>query len=152
MSNIPKPQYKIWQALAAALALALQAIEEVRALARQPGPKGDKGDPGPAGMGPKDMDIDFDGERTLTFRWTRGDEVAERKIVLSHMIYRGVFKTDAEYVRGDCVTYDGSTWHCNEPTTGKPGMSKAWSLTTKRGKDGRDGNSLPPTTGPVRLR
>ena len=46
------------------------------------------------------------------------------------------------YERGDTVTWAGSLWHCNEPTTTKPGNAqRAWTLCTKHGRDGRDGKS-----------
>jgi hypothetical protein len=42
------------------------------------------------------------------------------------------------------VTSGGSCWHCNEPTTTKPGEgSKAWRLMVKRGRDGKDGLNAP---------
>ena len=150
---MPKPQYNLWQALSAALALAMQAIDEVRALAREPGPKGDKGDPGPVGMGFDDFDISHDGERTVTFRWSRGSHIEERKFIIPSVIYRGVFKQDASYVCGDCVTWDGCTWHCNEPTVERPGQSKAWTMQTKKGRDGKDGQMQPEKKAePLRLK
>ena len=52
------------------------------------------------------------------------------------------------YERGDGVTWAGSEWHCNEPTTTKPGDgSKAWTLKVKRGRDGKDGRDA--MTAPV---
>lgn len=47
---IPPPQFTLWQCLAVALALARKAIEEVRALARLPGPPGEAGPPGQRGL------------------------------------------------------------------------------------------------------
>jgi hypothetical protein len=76
-----------------------------------PGPAGQDGAPGPAGK---------DG--------TPGLE------------YCGVFVEGHAYDRGQLVTWAGAGWHCNEPTTTKPGEgSKAWTLMVKKGKDGRDG-------------
>ena len=42
------------------------------------------------------------------------------------------------------ATWGGSTFHCNETTTSKPGESKAWTLMVKRGRDGKDGRDLSP--------
>jgi hypothetical protein len=77
----------------------------------QPGPAGQDGAPGPAGA---------DGKPGL--EWC------------------GVYVDSHPYECGQLVTWGGSTWHCNEATTTKPGEgSKAWSLMVKRGRDGKDG-------------
>lgn len=49
MSNLPVPRYSLWQAVSASLALASRTLEEVRALSRQPGPQGERGEIGPQG-------------------------------------------------------------------------------------------------------
>lgn len=55
------------------------------------------------------------------------------------MLYRGVW-ADGEYARGDCVTWDGSVWHCEKATETKPGNGSAdWKLCVKRGNNGKDG-------------
>jgi hypothetical protein len=78
------------------------------------GPAGQDGAPGPAG---KDG---ADGTPGLAFR--------------------GVYVDGQVYERGELVTHAGSSWHCNAPTTTKPGEgSKAWTLMVKRGRDGKDG-------------
>lgn len=92
-------------------------------------------------------EIDYDGERTIIVRLRHGDKVAEAKLVLPNMIYRHIFKEGQTYLRGDCVTWGGSLWHANEDTMDKPGEgSKAWTLVAKRGRDGKDGRDLTPTT------
>lgn len=47
---IPSPQFTLWQCMATSLALSRRAIEEVRELARQPGPQGPEGPIGPRGV------------------------------------------------------------------------------------------------------
>ncbi|MGV3456320.1 hypothetical protein [Sphingomonas sp.] len=54
------------------------------------------------------------------------------------MIYRGVFDSAETYAPGSIVTHAGSMWHANEATSDTPGSSVAWTLTVKRGRDGRD--------------
>ena len=62
--------------------------------------------------------------------------------------YCGVFSDGQTYAHGQLVTSGGATWHCNEPTTTKPGDgSKAWTLMVKRGRDGKDGKDGGP--GPI---
>jgi hypothetical protein len=83
-----------------------------------PGPAGQDGAPGPPG---KDG---ADGTPGLAFR--------------------GVFLDGQTYDRGQLVTWAGSSWHCNEATTTKPGEgAKAWTLMVKRGRDGKDGKDGP---------
>jgi hypothetical protein len=63
------------------------------------------------------------------------------------MIYRDIYKPESEYLRGDVVTWGGSTWHCqaDNPKTA-PSDSSEWRLMVKegrRGKDGKDGERGP---------
>ena len=79
----------------------------------QPGPPGEPGPPGKDGA---------DGKAGLT--------------------YQGVYQDGKSYELGDVTTWAGSTWHCNEVTTTKPGEgAKTWTLMVKRGRDGKDGGA-----------
>jgi hypothetical protein len=49
MTGIPAPQYTLFEGIGTCLALARRALEEVRALARIPGPEGRRGPKGEAG-------------------------------------------------------------------------------------------------------
>ena len=60
------------------------------------------------------------------------------KFEIPTLIHKGIWKSDQEYKRGHFVTTAGSTWHCNELTKDRPGVSKAWTLVVKRGSDGKD--------------
>lgn len=78
-----------------------------------PGPAGPPGPPGRDGLNGKD------GAPGLT--------------------YCGVYVDGKSYERGDVVTWAGSTWHCHDTTTTRPGEgSKSWQLMVKRGRDGKD--------------
>lgn len=89
-----------------------------------------------------DIQVDAAGERGVEVVVTRSaGETIRKAFELPVMIYRGVFTDGTDYAKGDTVTWDGSLWHCNEPTKEKPtAKAGVWTLATKRGRDGRDGN------------
>jgi len=80
----------------------------------------------------------------VTCRMTAGAPV-RREFTLPALIDRGVYRADADYVRGDGVTYGGSFWIAQKATQDKPGTSDSWRLAVKRGADGRDGDASTPT-------
>jgi hypothetical protein len=95
-----------------------ERLAAVEARPAVPGPPGENGAPGPPGAPGRDG---LDGKAGLT--------------------YCGVYVDGRSYDRGDGVTYAGSFWHCNaDGTRTKPGDgSPDWTLTVKRGRDGKDG-------------
>lgn len=104
------------------------------------GTDGQHGKDGADGLGFDDLSVLHDGERGVTFRFQKGDHVKDFTVTFPVPIQRGVFTEGKTYSRGDIVTWGGSSWHANEPTTVKPGEgSKSWSLCVKRGRDGKDG-------------
>jgi hypothetical protein len=115
---------------------AIDTANTVASIGARPPIPGPTGPAGADGLGFDDYAIDFDGERTVTHRWARGDARMEHVIKLPTMIYRGVYVGGKVYDRGDCVTWAGSLWHCNVETTTRPGDgSPAWTLAVKRGRD-----------------
>lgn len=112
----------------------------VSGLPGEKGADGLHGKDGADGLGFDDFEELFDGERTFTRRYVKGDRVKEFVFKTAIELYRGVWVEGKAYERGDRTTWAGSEWHCNEDTTSKPGDgSKAWTLTVKKGRDGRDG-------------
>lgn len=74
-----------------------------------------------------------------------------REIKSSVLLYRGVWR-EGLFENGDVVTWSGSAWHCQEPTTDKPGTSSAWKLMVKEGARGKDGKvDVPAARGPVHI-
>lgn len=65
------------------------------------------------------------------------------------VIDRGVWR-EGEHEKGDHVTWDGSGWIAQRKTATKPGTGPDWRLSTKRGRDGKDGAAPPAPRGPVR--
>jgi integrin beta 3 len=62
------------------------------------------------------------------------------------VIYRGVFRAGGSYVKGDNVTFRGSSWialvDCpdkmpGDPMDGKDGTPQQWQLAVKRGSEGK---------------
>ena len=104
---------------------------------------GRDGKDGEPGMGFDDLEVGFDGHRTMVFKFTRGEKTKEFSFLLPVPLYREVFKEGTTYCRGDMVSFGGSIWHCAEPSTiTKPGQGNpAWKLAAKHGRDGKDGRS-----------
>jgi len=98
------------------------------------------------GLSIEDLSLQYDGERTVTFVFARGDKRTDIPIVFPLMLYRGVFEPGRSYVRGDTVTLNGSLYHCNAPTTARPGDGADWTLSVKHGRDGRSGRDMAPTS------
>jgi integrin beta 3 len=84
-------------------------------------------------------------DRTWQWQFKNGDPIDGGLMHFDVELYRGVWLESKTYERGDCTTWGGSEWHCNETTTMKPGEgTKAWTLKVKRGRDGRDGKDAMP--------
>lgn len=106
-----------------------------------PGPAGKDGAPGADGLGFDDLSVDFDGDRTLALKFTRGAVEKTFPIVLPMLRYQGIYQYGFAYVIGDVVTSGGAAWHCQQPTTLRPGDGVgAWRLMVKPGRDGKDAN------------
>lgn len=86
----------------------------------------------------------LDEGRTIKRRtvYTNGRELV-RESKTSAVIYRGVWR-EGEFQRGDVATWSGCSWHCEKPTTDKPGTSDAWKMMVKSGRDGKDGKLVAP--------
>ena len=103
------------------------------------GKNGKDGKDGRDGLGFEDIIIEDDGKQSITIKFIRGDTTIERKVTFPVLVYCGVYEEGKEYQKGNCVTWGGSLYHCNEMTVEKPGSgSKDWTLAVKRGADGRD--------------
>lgn len=163
---IPSPQYTLWQCIGTALALSRRAVEEVRALSREPGPegkpgrpgekgeegpegrglKGDKGDPGQKGDPGKDgfsLD-DFqaasdDDGRTIKLTFSGGGITKTSEIKTAIVLDRGVWR-EGTFAKGDGVSYGGQFWIARKDTTEKPDFVEggSWRLAVKKGRDGKD--------------
>lgn len=84
-----------------------------------------------------------DGGRIIKRRTLYSDgQVFEREVKTTAMVYRGLYAEERAYDVGDVATWGGSVWHCEAPTSDRPGEgSKAWRLAVKKGAPGKDAKS-----------
>jgi hypothetical protein len=107
-----------------------------------PGRDGAPGERGADGLGFENLTVEHDGERLITVKVTNGERVKAFPIKLPCMIYRGVYRAETFYEKGDCASFGGSIWTALRDTSEKPGNGcKDWQLSSKHGRDGRDGKS-----------
>jgi hypothetical protein len=112
------------------------------------GKDGVDGKDGADGFSLEDFDVEFDGERSFTFVFARGDKRKERTITAAWPLDRGVFRSETSYKRGDAVTFGGAIWiaqkDISETETTKPGDSgSGWRLSVKQGRHGAQGPAGP---------
>ena len=104
---------------------------------------GKDGKDGLDGLGFDDLEVTFDGEKTFTLTFVKGEKRKEWAFRVPTTIYRGVWKEGHSYQAGDQATWAGSQWTAKEQTSAKPGLdtpeSRAWVLSVKRGNDGKTG-------------
>jgi hypothetical protein len=93
---------------------------------------------GKDGLGFDDMEVVYDGERTVSITLIRGDQKKEFPFKIPVVIERGIHKQGQSYERGDGVTFGGNYWIAQRDTSDKPGESDAWRLAVRRGRDGKD--------------
>ena len=100
---------------------------------------GKDGKDGVDGVGFDDMQLDFDGERSVIMKYVKGEAAKVINLLFPVPIERGVWK-QGDYDRADIVQRDGSMWIAERNTNGVPGQpDSGWRLSTKRGRDGKEG-------------
>lgn len=127
-------------------------VKELGQFVGKDGENGLPGKDGSDGVGFDDLSVAYDGKKTVTLRFTKGDNVKEFPLVLPVVIDRGVFSEGKTYSPGDGVTWGGSFWIAQEETGEKPDTAKGWRLAVKKGRDGKDAKSAPAVnSGPIRV-
>jgi len=112
---------------------------ETRNLGPVVGKDGEPGKPGLDGFGFDDLEATYDGEKTVTLKFTKGERVKEFAFTLPVVIDRGIYTEGKTYSAGDGATWGGSFWIAQKDTSTKPGEGGDWRLAVKKGRDGRDG-------------
>lgn len=112
---------------------------EVKSLGRVEGRDGKDGERGLSGFGLDDFDTDWrPDEKVLVLSWQAGETKTSHELFVPYLRDAGVWKEGAAYLQGDCVSWAGSMWTAQEDTSEKPETGKAWRLSVKRGRDGKD--------------
>jgi integrin beta 3 len=115
----------------------VRGLQGEQGLAGRDGQPGVPGRDGKDGLGFDDLDVEYDGTRTFTFRMVRGEREKAFSFTLPIVIDQGVWR-EQSYVKGDGVTWRGSFWIAQQDTTSKPDeASSDWRLAVKRGRDGK---------------
>lgn len=151
---VPKPDLDLQTMVAEMVAKALADLPTPRdGRDGQPGVPGAKGldgingvngKDGADGLGFDDMSMEYDGDQDFTFRFVQGEREKSWTFTVPFMIYKEIWSPDVTYRKGMSVTWGGAIYTCVEAsTTAKPGTpdeaSRAWRLSVKPGRDGRDG-------------
>lgn len=98
------------------------------------------GGKGADGLGFDDLTVEYDGERSFSLVFAKGEDERAFSFDLPMMIDRSVYMDGKQYATGDTVTFGGSIWVAQKTQPeGKPGLSEDWRLAVKRGRDGKDG-------------
>lgn len=98
---------------------------------------GTNGRDGIDGVGFDDLDL-VETDEGLSLRAVRGEVVKEWALPV--VFYRGVFSADANYRKGNSVTWGGSLWIAEKDAPeGKPDTPESgWRLAVKKGQNGKD--------------
>lgn len=111
---------------------------------------GKDGRDGVDGLGFDDIDVKYDGERSITVEFRRVQDdgqirVKSFPIRLPVIIDRGVYRGDKPYEKGDAVTWAGSLWVAQASVHGqRPGEGEtSWRLAVKAGREGKTGPAGP---------
>lgn len=88
------------------------------------------------GVGFDDLEMVEDDRGRPILRFRRADWTREFRI---DGAYCGIWKDGEAYLKGDRVTWSGSLFIAKQDTTDKPGLTTAWQLSVKHGKEGKPG-------------
>jgi hypothetical protein len=113
------------------------------------GRDGAPGNDGKDGLGFDDLTVNYDGDRTMTLAFMRGDRTRPFPVVLPIVLDRGVWRDGRQYVQGDAVTYAGALWIAQRETTARPGEGPdtGWRLAVKAPRHGKSAFELARSNG-----
>lgn len=99
------------------------------------------------------VDIEFDGERGVKMQMVKSSgDIVEKAFTIPALVYRGIYKEDDAFQKGDAVTYGGSLFIAlKDAPEGRPETSQDWKLAVKRGRDGAEVVKVPKEPKTVKL-
>ncbi|MGV1682917.1 hypothetical protein [Sphingopyxis sp. NJF-3] len=84
-----------------------------------------------------DFDIEQTDERTLEFKFLRGDTMHTFELEFPVPIFRGAWK-EGTWRRGDMAVWGGSLWAATKDTDAKPDApDSGWMIAARKGRDGK---------------
>ncbi len=113
------------------------SVKDLGEFVGKDGEPGAPGRDGADGVGFDDLSVQYDGEKSFTLKFTKGERVKEFSFALPVMIDRGFFSQGKSYQAGDGVTWAGNYWIAQKDTDAKPGEGTDWRIAVKRGRDGK---------------
>ncbi|SKB27154.1 hypothetical protein [Sphingopyxis flava] len=85
-----------------------------------------------------DFDIEQTDERTLEFKFLRGDVMHTFELEFPVPIFREAYKEGRDYRKGDMVVWGGSLWAATKDTDAKPDSpDSGWMIAARKGRDGK---------------
>lgn len=88
-----------------------------------------------------DFDIEQTDDRTLEFKFLRGDTMHTFELEFPVPIFREAFKEGRDYRKGDMVVWGGSLWAATKDTAAKPDSpDSGWMIAARKGRDGKSAN------------
>lgn len=100
-------------------------------------PAPERGERGDAGAPGKDGEKGERGDDGLSSPEEIRSFVAEDRALQWREFFLGVWRPDAEYKRGQAVSWNGSFWIATRDTSSKPETDNSWLLAVKHGRDAR---------------
>lgn len=124
-----------------------------KAIDRMPIPKdGKDGVNGRDGVGFDDLQVEYDGVKTVTFKLEREGVTKQFDLVMPVVVDCGIYTEGKTYTPGDGVTWAGAYWIAKSETSAKPDdANSGFRLAVKKGRDGKDGRNGIDKTAPVKI-
>lgn len=114
-------------------------ISEIVAAIEKPR-DGRDGKDGMDGVGFDDMEMEYNGDRLVVFKFVKGENAKTFNLQFPIPLFRGIWEPN-EYEKSDIVQRDGSMWIALRTTTAEPGKNNSddWRLCAMRGREGKPG-------------
>lgn len=90
------------------------------------------------GIGWDAMSVEFDGERTVTLVFDKGEEQFTYPVTFPLVIDKGFWKDGTQASQGDGYTFGGSYWIAQKATDTKPEVGNDdWRIAVRKGRDAK---------------